>query len=155
MIGALPPLHPPAYTLTEDLRELSEPASIRRPAPDELAREELLLRKLGPRGWGRVHHFRNYYESGWGEHAGRVLSPMALEAFFRFLASTSFPTGKTAPSVFLTDRGGVELCWENAAGRSVQVEFTREGVEFYDETTGEEGVVGHDASLELSRRLSS
>src|SRR6266568_3037360 len=91
MIGALPPLHPPAYTLTEDLRELSEPASIRRPAPDELAREELLLRKLGPRGWGRVHHFRNYYQSGWGEQRGQILSPKALDAFSRFLEAVEIP----------------------------------------------------------------
>src|SRR6266568_8160605 len=139
MIGALPPLHPPAYTLTEDLRELSEPASIRRPAPDELAREELLLRKLGPRGWGRVHHFRNYYQSGWGEQRGQILSPKALDAFSRFLEAVEFPAAKTPPSVFLTDRGGIELSWEDADGKSLQVEFTRERVEFYREATGEEG----------------
>ena len=57
---------------------------------------------------GAGDQFRNYYESGWGEK-GRVLSPRALDAFFRFLEAASFPNATTVPSVFLTDRGGIEL----------------------------------------------
>ena len=95
-----------------------EHLSIRRIAPDERAREDLLLRKLGPKGWGRVHHFRNYYGSGWGEN-GRALSPKALDAFFRFVEDAQFPTA--GPSVFLTDRGGIELCWEDRNGKSLSL----------------------------------
>ena len=94
----------------EGLREQAQALSVRRTAPDEWAREELLLRKLGAKGWGRVYQFRNCYGSGWGEN-GRVLSPRALDAFFRFVEAASFPSGSTL-SVFLTDRGGIELCWE-------------------------------------------
>ena len=144
----------PAYSLVEELRELAAVAAVRRTAPDELAREELLLRKLGPKGWGRVYHFRNYYASGWGEN-GRVLSPRALDAFFRFVEEANFPAGKSSPSVFLTDRGGIELCWEDGDGKQVQVEFTGTGAEFYKAATEEEGVVAFDGLAQLARRLST
>ncbi len=65
------PTKSPAYSLSEGLLEPAAASTVRRGAPDEWAREELLLRKLGPKGWGRVCQFRNYYESGW---VGRVLS---------------------------------------------------------------------------------
>ena len=144
----------PAYSLVEELREPAAVAGVRRTAPDELAREELLLRKLGPKGWGRVYHFRNYYASRWGEN-GSVLSPRALDAFFRFVEEANFPGGKSSPSVFLTDRGGIELCWEDGDGKQVQVEFTGTGAEFYKAATEEEGVVAFDGLAQLARRLST
>ena len=143
---------PTTYCLVEALREPAAVAAVRRTAPDELAREDLLLRKLGPKGWGRVHHFRNYYASGWGEN-GRVLSPKALDAFFRFVEDAQFPAD--GPSVFLTDRGGIELCWDDRNGKSVQVEFTGTGAEFYKAATGEEGAVAFGGLAQLSRRLST
>ena len=100
-----------------------------------------------------MHDFRNYYQSGWGEQRGQMLSPKALETFFRFLEAANFPAKKTPPSVFLTDRGGIELSWEDADQKSLQAEFTREHVEFYREATGEEGSASHDEVVELSRRL--
>ncbi len=145
------PTQSSAYTLVEGLRESASGLSVRRAAPDEWAREELLLRKLGPKGWGRVYHFRNYYGSGWGEK-GRVLSPRALDAFFRFVEGANFPAAAT-PSVFLTDRGGIEICWEDPDGKSVQVEFTGTGAEFYKAATDEEGVVALDGLAQLSRLL--
>src|SRR2546428_10326576 len=148
------PPQSPAYTLVEGLRESASVLSVRRAAPDEWAREELLLRKLGPKGWGRVYHFRNYYGSGWGEK-GRVLSPRALDTFFRFVEGANFPAGKSSPSVFLTDRGGIELCWEDGDGKQVQVEFTGTGAEFYKAATEEEGVVAFDGLAQLARRLST
>jgi len=148
------PTKSPAYTLEEGLREPADPPTIRRGASGEWAREELLLRKLGPKGWARVYQFRNYYESGWGEK-GRVLSPRALDAFFRFLEEATFPADRTSPSVFLTDRGGIELCWEDCNGKSVQVEFTGTGAEFYKAATDEEGAVAIDGLAQLSRRLAA
>lgn len=143
---------PTAYSLVEELREPAGVPAVRRTAPDELRREELLLRKLGPKGWGRVHHFRNYYASGWGGN-GRALSPKALDAFFRFVENVRFPG--TSPSVFLTDRGGIELCWEDREGKAVQVEFTETGAEFYQTATGEEGSMAFDGLGELAQRLST
>ncbi|NUN92819.1 MAG: hypothetical protein HUU04_03450 [Verrucomicrobiae bacterium] len=143
-----------AYTLLEELQEPPEVSAVRRAEPDEIAREELLLRKLGPKGWGRVHHFRNYYASGWGEN-GHALSPKALDAFFRFVEVVEFPADKASPSVFLTDRGGIELCWENRAGESVQVEFTASGVECYQAASDREGLAAFEDLEQLSRQLSS
>jgi hypothetical protein len=145
---------PSAYSLVEALREPAAIDAVRRSAPDESVREELLLRKLGPKGWGRVHHFRNYYASGWGEN-GRVLSPRALYAFFRFVEAADFSACQSNPSVFLTDRGGIELVWEDRNGKSVQVEFTGTGAEFYEAATDEEGVVAFDGLAQLSRRLTT
>jgi hypothetical protein len=142
---------PTSYCLADALREPAAVDAVQRIQPDERSREELLLRKLGAKGWGRVHHFRNFYPSGWGEH-GRVLSPKALDAFFRFLQVAEFPGG--GPSVFLTDRGGIELCWEDREGKSVQVEFTGSGAEFYREETEEEGEVAFDSLAQLAGRLS-
>jgi hypothetical protein len=71
------------------------------------------------------------------------------------METASFPKGKSAPSVFLTDRGGVELVWEDRNGKSVQVEFTGTGAEFYKAATQEEGEVTIDGLAELSGRLSA
>ena len=143
---------PPAYSLTEALLEPTVVEAVCRTASDEWAREELLLRKLGAKGWGRVLHFSRFYTPGWGEK-GRVLSPKALDAFYRFIEEAIFPAGKSNPSVFLTDRGGIELCWEDNTGASVQVEFTGTGAEFYRAATEEEGVVPFDGLAQLSSRL--
>ncbi len=145
---------PPAYVLVEGLRESASVSTVRRAAPDGWASEELLLRKLGPKGWGRVYHFRNYYAAGWGEN-GRVLSPKALDAFFRFVENANFPAGKSSPSVFLTDRGGIELCWEDQNGKSIQVEFTGTGAEFYQAATDEEGAVTFNDLARLSQHLAA
>ncbi len=71
------------------------------------------------------------------------------------METANFPTDKSTPSVFLTDRGGVELVWEDCNGKSVQVEFSGTGAEFYKAATEEEGEVTVDGLAELSRRLSA
>jgi hypothetical protein len=142
-----------AYSLTEALQEPIRSESVTRPAPDEVGFEDLLLQKLGPRGWGRVCHFRQYYGLGWGQGAGKPLSPRAVEAFRRFLQGADFPQGRP-PSIFLTDRGGLELCWEDANGKALQVEFTSNGIEYYREASNQEGSAGFDAILALARTLS-
>lgn len=152
MIASPYQIQPPAYSLVADLRETPRVATVRRAAPDEYECEEVLLRKLGAKGWGRVYQFKNYYSSGWGQN-GKVLSPKAFNAFFKFVESATFPAGNT-PSVFLTDRGGIELCWEDRDGKPVQVEFMAAGAEFYNAATDEEGVVALDAVTQLSRQLS-
>jgi hypothetical protein len=42
--------------------------------------------------------------------------------------------------LFLTDTGTLELCWEDVFGKSIQVEFTAAGIEFYLEAKKVEGV---------------
>jgi len=123
---------------------------------DNPAQEEVFLRKLGIRGWRRVHYFRNHFETGWGEHQqGRSLSPRAFEAFLRFVGSVAFPASSKKPSVFLTDSGGIELCWEDVSGHAVQVEFTRDGAEYFLGATEEEGFIAYSEMGNLSARLSA
>jgi len=81
------------------------------------------------------------------------MSPRALDAFFRFLEAATFPADRVRPSVFLTDRGGIELCWEDPNGKSVQVEFTGTAAEFYKAATDEEGAVALDGLAQLAQRL--
>jgi len=142
------------YHLHEGLSDEVPSSEVHRPAPNEAAQEELFLQKLGARGWGRIHQFRNYYGPGWGEGQGRSLSPRAMAAFCQFLETATFPSG-CLPSVFLTDRGGLELCWENADGKAVQVEFTSEGAEYYLEEGEIESMVSHAKMKALAEQLSA
>ncbi len=129
-------------------------ASIFRAQPDEGMREEVLLKKLGAKGWGRMHQFRHFYEGGWGETSNRALSPKALDAFHRFLETVEFPPLVKPPSVFLTDNGGLELCWEDANGKAIQVEFTPTGVEYYRAATEDEETVSFGEIGRVARELS-
>jgi hypothetical protein len=141
------------YELAEALREQSVSLAVRPAAPNEADREEMVLKKLGPRGWGRLHHFRYFYGSGWGEGAGKPLSPRALEGFYRFVEHARFPTGVT-PSLFFTDAGHLELCWEGPDEAAIQVEFTPEGAQFYQEATGREGSFSYSELSDLLREVS-
>ncbi|CAN5427382.1 hypothetical protein BH20VER3_BH20VER3_03140 [soil metagenome] len=105
-------------------------------------------------GRERLHHFRHYYSAGWGDGSGKPLSPRALEAFYRFMESAKFP-GNAKPSLFLTDEGGIELCWEDAAGKAVQVEFKSTGIEFYVEANRIEDSVPNSEAKELAARLAA
>jgi hypothetical protein len=142
------------YQLSDNLRAETPVFGMRRVASSEGEREELLLSKLGAKGWGRVHHFRNYYSLGWGAGTGKPLSPRALEVFYRFLESARFPEG-SVPSVFLTDEGYIEVCWEGADSKAVQVEFRPAEIEFYVEAQELEGSVPATDAKELARRLAA
>ena len=143
-----------AYQLSDDLRGVNIPTAFRTAAPSEAEREEMVLKKLGVKCWGRLHHFRNSYSQGWGEGIGKPLSPRALEAFYRFVRAAQFRAGRE-PSLFLTDHGNLELCWEDENGKAVQVEFTPTGAEFFIEAEGCEGAVEHSHLNELAVRLAA
>lgn len=132
-----------SYRRMGDLQAPVRSELVLRPGPGDVEFEDLLLQKLGARGWGRVCHLRDYYGPGWGAKGGKPLSPRAVEAFRRFLVQAAFTAGQQ-PSVFLTDRGSLGLYWEDANRKSVQVEFTSQGIEFYREATGEEDSLGFD-----------
>ncbi len=143
-----------AYQLSDNLRDETPVSGVRAAAPSEGEREELLLSKLGPKGWGRLHHFRHYYSAGWGDGSGRPLSPRALETFYRFLESARFPEG-SMPSVFLTDEGCVEVCWEDLDRKAVQVEFRSTEIEFYVEAQQLEDSVPASEAKDLAQRLAA
>lgn len=143
MTTCLPPPAAASYRLVDELREPMGIAGVHRIAMDDLAVEQALLAKLGARGWGRIHHFRNHYHQPWGERGAAPVSPRAFESLSRFVLLASFPPGQI-PSVFLTDGGGFELAWEDSAGASRQVEFKPDGIEYFIAATGEEGIVSPD-----------
>lgn len=133
----------PTYRLPEELRESAGVTNIHLVDTDDLTVEQSLLDKLGPRGWGRIQHFRNHYNQLWGERRGEPLSPRAMDGLNRFVQAATFPVSNQ-PSVFLTDQGTLELCWEDAQGAARQVEFKADGVDYYIAATGEEATVGLD-----------
>lgn len=109
--------------------------------PGESKLEELLLRKLGTKGWGRFHYFRQVFSSPWGEKC-RPLSPKAQKAFLRFLEEASFPA-EVSPSLFITDEGHLELAWEDASGKRVEIEFGPTESEYFLQSDGTEGTVSN------------
>jgi len=154
MTTILPQPGQSVYQLSDNLRDEALVLGVHRTVPSEGEREELLLSKLGPKGWGRLHHFRHYYSAGWGDGSGRPLSPRALETFYRFLESATFPGG-TKPSLFLTDEGCIELCWEDSLGQGLQVEFRPTEIEFYVEAEQLEGSVPSSEARKLAKRLAA
>ena len=122
--------------------------------PGENDLDELLVSKLGVRGWGRLHYFRSLYSEPWGEERkGKPLSPRAVEAFFRFLELIEFSTQGKAPSLFLTDEGHLELCWEDSQGGAIQIEFGPRDSEIYLESAGLEETMSNERIPEIARRL--
>ncbi len=152
MTTTLPQPRQFVYRLSDNLRDETPAFGVRRSAPSEGEREELLLSKLGAKGWGRLHHFRNFYSAGWGGGTGKPLSPRALETFYRFLESARFPE-TSMPSVFLTDEGTIELCWEDQTGKAVQVEFRPSDIELYLEADEVEESVPASEAKALASRL--
>jgi len=152
MTTILPSPRESVYQLTDDLRDETVLLGVRPAQPSEAEREDLLFSKLGTKGWVRLHHFRHYYSAGWGDGSGKPLSPRALETFYRFLETAVF-TGQAKPSVFLTDHGCIELCWEDESGKAVQVEFRPGEIEYFIEAQNSEGVIPNAAVTELARRF--
>lgn len=153
MILDYPNPHTQVYRLADDLAEPSYQSTVRRVALEQTDEEGVLLEKLGARGWGRIHYFRNYFHEGWGESGqGRAVSPRAYEAFVRFVQVARFPEG-AIPSVFLTDEGGIELSWEDSLKKPVQIEFQRNGAEFFLGATQAEGFIGYDELTQIAKAV--
>lgn len=152
-MNAAPAQHSNLYLLAPELGLGSASASAEAIA-DESGREDLVLRKLGPRAWRRLYQFRHLYEAGWGGGTGRMLSPRALEVLYRFIEQPAFAP-LLEPSLFLTDEGHLELCWDDKTRGAVQIEFTPAGAEYYFERTAEEGFILTAEVAELVRRLAS
>lgn len=75
---------------------------------------------LGENAAARLTEFR-LYRDGWDFGRGKRLSAGSVRALESFLlAGPRFPT---RPSLFMTQDGMLELAWEDAAGRRVEVEY--------------------------------
>lgn len=143
------------YELPDLLRSPSEEVAVAEyTEPGEFIRDQLLLEKLGERVWGRFHYFRQVFSGPWGRSGeGRPLSPRAVEAFFSFLEDVAIPADRK-PSLFLTDDGHLELCWEDAEGKAVQLEFGPNETEIYFESDETEQMVANSRLPEVVSRVS-
>lgn len=119
-------------------------------SPDE---EDLLIQKLGARGWVRLLQFSRFYGPGWGEGHNKQLSPKGQASFLLFLKQVTFREGAD-PSVFLTDGGELELAWEDAEGQPVQLVFGRTGIGTYTGRTGREEHHPHNTVAQVAQAFS-
>jgi hypothetical protein len=140
-----------SYSLEEDLQEKQDQNSWASTLDSEA--EELLFKKLGARGWGRLLNFSRYYSFGWGE-GNRALSPKGQDVFLRFLKEVHFRAG-ASPSIFLTDEGSLELVWQDENNQAIQIEFGSFGIEVYHEARGREERVGFNEYSILAKELSN
>lgn len=127
----------PPYSVSESMTSYSTEAysdRVRTSEPGESNHDDLLLEKLGEKGWGRLHYFRNEFSGPWGDGEGRPFSPKSQEAFFNFLRIVGNLKAEN-PSLFLTDDGHLEICWEDASGNSIQFEFGPRETEVYLESS--------------------
>jgi hypothetical protein len=142
------------YRLSDDLTVSTCCTSVQFSAPDEAEREDWVLKKLGAKAWGRLYQFKHYYGPGWGEGTGRSLSPRSLELFYRFLASLTLRE-PCKPSIFLTDDGNLEMCWEDRLGKTVQVEFTPDGIDYFIEAEETESHASNGDLPDVAKSLSA
>ncbi len=76
------------------------------------------------------------------------LSLGEVEAFFHlFRRIAEYDT-----SIFLGNQG-IELQWEDSAGKTIEIEFTGNGMEYYIESLDEEGLTRFDDLRSLVRKL--
>ena len=118
-----------------------------------MKREEINLLKLGRQGRDRLHHFRYLFSGPLASGEGKPLSTRAVDALFTFLDEVDLPE-KVEPSLFLTNDGHLELCWEDSEGKAIQLEFGPQETEIYLESRGlEESVPNSDLASTFIGRL--
>ncbi len=139
------------YKFEESIQAVQKPGAW--PAVLSAEEEELLIQKLGARGWVRLLQFSRFYGPGWGEGRNKQLSPKGQAAFLLFLKDVTFREDAD-PSVFLTDEGELELAWEDANGHPVQLVFGRRGIRVFVESTGRDEPVPHTSIAALAKDLS-
>jgi hypothetical protein len=71
----------------------------------------------------------------------------------RFLGASRFPTGRTPPSVFVSDEGFLGLQWDARDGTTVSVTLNPSGADFFIEAEGAEGSVEDAGIADLAARL--
>lgn len=108
-------------------------------------------RIIGEHGVQRFEEFKRYGD-GWDYGRGKPLSPRSVatfEAFLRLIPELA----AVEPSLFLTTEGNLQLGWEDRERGVVEVDFLPDGVEYYVDITGEEGMVRLAALPEFVERI--
>ena len=144
---------PNLYGRASDLTGTASPeTAVTWTEPGAIQDEAMVLKKLGDRGWGRLYAFIHFYGPHWGETRNQPLSPKALRSFYAFLIHVQFPEG-ILPSIFLTNDGHLELCWEDEHKNAIQVEFGPETTAYYLEASQSEGEILSCDTARLAQQL--
>lgn len=106
---------------------------------------------LGENGRQRFDEFKRYPD-GWYGGQGRKISKWSLANFERFVRRV--PELKLVhPSIFMTLDGNIALGWEDANGKSCEVEFFPDKVEYFIESLNEESSVGLAGTFDLAEKF--
>lgn len=95
---------------------------------------------IGENGRLRFDEFKGYPD-GWYGGQGRKLLKGSVANFERFIKRVP-ELKRVRPSVFLTLDGNISLGWEDSAGKSFEVEFFPDKVEYFIEKLNEESTFG-------------
>lgn len=114
--------------------------------------QDLISKKLGSRGYGRMLAFTRFYTTDWGE-GNQQVSPRGLSAFLRFLRAVNFRDGAD-PSVFLSNDGEVQLAWSDAHGHAIQLLFGPEEIGVFHEGQKRDDIVALNEYNNLAQAFS-
>lgn len=141
---------PRVYRLDDDLRSnIDQGMWSSTLSADE---QDLLIKKLGDRGWGRMLLFTKYYKTGWGE-GNKEVSPRGQAAMLRFLEHVDFRVNAD-PSVFLSDDGELQIAWNDENGLAVQILFGPGSIEVFHEAQRREESLPLTAYRKLAEEFS-
>ena len=107
---------------------------------------ELILAKLGQRAVDRMLQFKNY-DGSW------EIRPETQASFMKFLGRVTFRLS-VDPSIFLSSDGELEIAWNDADKKAVQLVFSTEGILVFHEAVKREEMLPHSAYAEVAAEFS-
>lgn len=81
------------------------------------------------------------------------IRPETQAVFMRVLEQVTFRPS-AAPSIFLSSEGELEIAWNDADRRAVQLVFSSEGILVFHEAVKREEMLPHSASKEVAAEFS-
>jgi hypothetical protein len=99
----------------------------------------LVFSKLGDVAWQRFRDFSRWPD-GWAGPGSKAIAWGTYVNFERLIGALRIPTGRTPPSLFVTDDGFLALQWEARDGTTVSVTTHTAGADYFIESEGAEGL---------------
>lgn len=93
---------------------------------------------IGNTGLRRLANFFRLH-AGWDGNSSKPIDLHSVEVFSSFFADTGFRADGL--SVFMSGQGNVVVNWLDQNNQLIELEFLKSGVEYFVESTGEEGAV--------------
>jgi len=106
-------------------------------------------RMLGPTTLARYYSFM-FLRDGWDGGDAKGISARSTETLNAF--ASLHPMISNPVSLFLTDRGYLEILFKNSDGKSINIEFMPDGLEYFHEGLMVEGEV---PTAEMGKFISS